>query len=72
MTKPETIKNLEKRYNVRIERSTFLGAYYSNVERESFRIYSGDGCCWDNVIGYRSLVKTLAEDREALKRLARV
>ena len=39
-------------------------------EKEDFKIYSLDGCCWDKVIGYRSLIATLKEDKEALKRIA--
>ena len=71
MTKTETIKSLEKRYNVHIDRDTFYGVF-SGKEHETFHIYSADGCCWDKVIGYRSLVKTLAEDKDSLNRIAKM
>ena len=69
MTKYETIKTLEKRYHCQIQRSTFYNPI-SGQEQESFIIYSLDGCCWDKVIGYRSLVRTLVEDKVPLRRLA--
>lgn len=69
MTKYETIKNLEKRYHVVITRDTFFDPL-SRRECEDFHIYSKDGCCWDKVIGYRSLIRTLVEDKVALRRLA--
>ena len=70
MTKPETIKALEKKYHVHIDKDYYTGPYYDTQLKESFKIYSMDGCKWDNVNGYRSLVKTLAEDREALLKIA--
>ena len=69
MTKPETIKTLEKRYHVHIDRD-FFWMPLSGVECEDFKVYTLDGCCWDKVIGYRSLVSMLAEDKEHLKRIA--
>ena len=69
MTNYETIKKLEKRYHVVITRETFFDPLYRR-ECEDFHIYSKDGCCWDKVIGYRSLIRTLAEDKDALRRLA--
>ena len=71
MTKHSTIKALEERYHVHIERDEYLAPYYTGEVRESFHIYSGDGDCWDKVLGYKSLVRTLARDKEALKRLAK-
>lgn len=69
MTKTKTIKDLEKKYNVHIERYTF---WYDicGEEREGFVLYSADGCRWDNVLGYRSLRRALKEDKESLKRIA--
>ena len=71
MTKAETIKALERKYHVCINKDYFTGPYFSNELKESFDIYSADGCCYDRVIGYRSLIKTLAEGKESLKRLAK-
>ena len=70
MTKIETIKALEKKYHVHIDRDFFYGPYYSDVQHESFKIYSADGCCWDKVIGYRSLVRSLADGKKGLEELA--
>ena len=69
MTAIETIRNLEKRYHVHIDREFFYMPL-SGERCEDFKIYSADGCCWDKVIGYRSLIRTLAEDKDALKRIA--
>ena len=69
MTRQSTIKALEKRYHVHIERETFFDPFYRR-ECEDFKIYSLDGCCWDKVIGYRSLIRTLVRDKDALRRLA--
>ena len=69
MTHIETIRNLEKRYHVRIVRETFWMPL-TGEEKEDFKIYTLDGCCWDKVIGYRSLISTLARDKDALKRIA--
>lgn len=69
MTNLETIKKLEKLYNVYIERDTFMSPFSTDV-RESFKIYAKDGCHWANVIGYRSLIKELSESKESLRRLA--
>ena len=69
MTKTETIKDLEKKYNVHIERYTYWNGICGE-EREGFVLYSADGCRWDNVLGYRSLRSTLKEDKESLKRIA--
>ena len=68
MTNHETIKMLEKRYNVHITRDFFYDPL-SRKEYEDFKIYTADGCCWDKVIGYRSLVHTLASDKESLKHI---
>ena len=68
MTSRETIKTLENRYNVFIERNTFWNPL-TRHERESFNVYSSDGCCWDKVIGYRSLIKALAEGKKFLTSL---
>lgn len=69
MTKYETIKNLEKRYHVHITRDTFWNPL-TQQEQEDFHIYTMDGCCWDKVIGYRSLIRTLVNDKVALLRMA--
>ena len=69
MTSYETIKMLEKRYHVHIDRDTFFDPLWRR-ECEDFKVYSMDGCCWDKVIGYRSLIHMLATDKEALKRIA--
>ena len=69
MTNPETIKTLEKRYHVHIDREFFYMPL-SGERCEDFKIYTLDGCCWDKVIGYRSLIRTLADDKDALKRIA--
>jgi len=69
MTNYETIKKLEKHYHVHIDRDTFWNPL-TQEEKEDFKIYTLDGCCWDKVIGYRSLIHTLAEDKDALRRLA--
>ena len=70
MTRTETIRNLEKRYHVHIDREFFYLPL--SCERcEDFKIYTRDGCCWDKVIGYRSLIRTLADDKEALLRIAK-
>ena len=68
MTKTETIKKLQKRYHVHIDRETFYSRL-SGAEYEDFKIYTLDGCCWDKVIGYRSLIATLARDKEALAKI---
>ena len=68
MTKRETIKKLEKQYGVHIDRDTFFNPL-SMEEHEDFKIYTADGCCWDKVIGYRSLVCTLAEDKDSIKKI---
>ena len=71
MTKPETIKTLEKRYHVHIDREFYYPPFpWGDETWESFYVYSKDGCCWDKIIGYRSLVRTLARDKDALKRIA--
>lgn len=68
MTNKATIKNLETRYNVFIERNTFYNPL-TMEDRESFNVYSSDGCCYDKVIGYRSLVRTLSENKKFLTSL---
>ena len=68
MTSRETIKKLENRYHVHIDRETFYDPLWRK-ECEDFKIYTHDGCCWDKVIGYRSLVHTLAEDKEHLLKI---
>ena len=70
MTKTETIKTLEKRYKVHIDKDEYWD-FWGQREAESFKIYSADGCKWSNVLGYRSLVHTLKEDKEKLMRIAR-
>lgn len=70
MTKPETIKKLEKRYHCKIDQNWDYKRWPYKGEFEYFHIYSLDGCHWDCVIGYRSLIKTLVEDKDALRRLA--
>ena len=70
MTKHETIKTLEKRYHVHIDRYTGYDPLY-HEEFEDFHVYTLDGCCWDKVIGYRSLVHMLATDKESLARIYR-
>ena len=69
MTNYETIKTLEKRYHVTITRDIFWMPL-TGEEKEDFQIYTKDGCCWDKVIGYRSLIRTLSRDKDALRRLA--
>ena len=71
MTSPETIKKLEKRYGVKITRDIIYYPFPWNADpKEDFHIYTMDGCCWDKVVGYRSLVATLARDKVSLRRLA--
>lgn len=70
MTRTETIRNLEKRYHVHIDRDFFYMPL-SGERCEDFKIYTRDGCCWDKVIGYRSLIATLARDKASLLRIAK-
>ena len=70
MTSHETIKTLEKRYLVHIDRDTFFDPL-SMRECEDFKIYTLDGCCWDKVIGYRSLIHTLATDKTQLLKIGK-
>ena len=69
MTNINTIRNLENRYHVNITRE-FFWMPLTGEEKEDFKIYTLDGCCWDKVIGYRSLICTLSRDKDALKRIA--
>lgn len=69
MTRPETIKKLEKRYNCHIDREWGYYKYPFSGEYEMFKVYSKDGCHWSTVIGYRSLIKELVESKDALRRL---
>ena len=70
MTSRETIKKLENRYLVHIDRDTFWNPLTAE-EKEDFKIYTLDGCCWDKVIGYRSLIHTLATDKEHLLKIGK-
>lgn len=70
MTKLETIKTLEKRYLVYINRDTFWNPL-TNREIEDFKIYTLDGCCWDKVIGYRSLIHCLVSDKKSLLKIGK-
>ena len=69
MTQLATIKKLEERYHVHICKEEFM-APFSDTIREKFTVWSADGCPWDNVIGYRSLISMLKEDKASLARLA--
>lgn len=62
MTTKATIKKLEDRYHVHID-------HHREWNGEVFHIYSADGCHWDACGSYRSLIKTLAEDKTSLNRL---
>lgn len=68
MTSPETIRKLEDRYMVHIDRDFFWNPLTAE-EKEDFKVYTLDGCCWDKVIGYRSLVHTLATDKAHLLKI---
>ena len=70
MTKKETIRNLEKKYHVIIDKDISYGPF-SNEPNENFKIYSADRSCFDHVIGYRSLVRTLSESKKFLAQLAK-
>ena len=70
MTNYSTIKALEERYMVHIDRDTFWNPL-TLTDGEDFKIYTLDGCCWDKVIGYRSLVHTLATDKENLLKIGK-
>ena len=70
MVNTETIKNLERRYHVHINKEVSYGPWWNGGKvNELFKVYSADGCHWDSVIGYRSLIHTLAEDKESLNRI---
>lgn len=70
MTKPETVKKLEERYHCHITKETKYRPYPWTGEYEVFYIYSMDGCHWETVIGYRSLINELVESQVPLRRLA--
>ena len=70
MTKPETVKKLEERYHCHITKETRYRPYPWSGEYELFCIYSMDNCHWETVIGYHTLVKELADSKDALRRLA--
>lgn len=67
--KSETISALEKRYKVFIDPDEFYDPLIRQ-RKTMYRIYSADNCHWDTVVGYPSLVKTLAEDKASLSRIA--
>lgn len=60
MISPKTIDTLEKRYQ----------CYISVDDLGYWKIYSKDNCPWDNGYSYKSLVKTLSKDKDALARIA--
>lgn len=57
----ETLKKLESRYFCHITYDTL---------RKVYHVYSMDNCHWDCAGSYRALIKVLAEDRNALRRIA--
>lgn len=51
------IKRLEKAYGINIELD-----FYNKVKY--YKIYTADGCMWENGLTYQQLLKEIKENRE--------
>ena len=54
-------KTLEKTYGIRVVSEGFYYNPLTGRSRETFKIYSADGCCWEKGLG-RKAVKAECEE----------
>lgn len=63
------IKKMEKKYGIRIADDSFYNPMTGKYSKR-YRIYTADGCPWENGLSYRGLQAECREYGDTFKRIA--
>ena len=64
------IKQMERKYNITIVDDSFYSPL-SNKLVKQYKIYTADGCLWENGLSFRGLQAECREFGEAFKRIGK-
>lgn len=59
------IEKLERKYGIKIEDDSYWHPLQQRFVKR-YKVYSADGCSWDNNLTWRGLLAMLKEDAKAL------